>query len=435
MKNLVLLFFCSLVFSLISAQTQQVSIVENDQGIHLSVDGKAIILNGVNWDYYPIGTNYEFSLWAQSDDFIKEALEGEMSILKEMGINVLRIYTGIQPRWITYIYETYGVYTMLNHSFGRYGLSIDGEWVANTDYSNSGAQKVLLTEVTALAQEYKNTPGLLFYLLGNENNYGLFWEGAETEDIPEDDPEAAARARAMYQLFNKATKAMKDIDTAHPVAMCNGDLQFLNIIAEECQDVDIFGSNVYRGISFGDFFERVKTKLGKPIVFTEFGADGYNAIKKEEDQSAQAYYNLGNWQEIYENAAGMGKVGNSLGGFTFQSSDGWWKFGQTKNLNLHDDNASWANAGYAHDFVKGKDNMNEEWFGICAKGPTNAKGLYQLYPRAAYYAQKEAHAFDPFADGNNAKSLAAHFKGISLKKAAKKAKSDRKALLKAQDQK
>ena len=28
-----------------------------------------------------------------------------------------------------------------------------------------------------MAEDYKNTPGLLMYLLGNENNYGLFWQG------------------------------------------------------------------------------------------------------------------------------------------------------------------------------------------------------------------------------------------------------------------
>ena len=131
----------------------------------------------------------------------------------------------------------------------------------------------------------------------------------------------------------------------------------------------------------------------------------------------------------------MGKVGNSLGGFTFQCSDGWWKFGQTKNLDVHDDNASWDNGGYTHDFVKGKDNMNEEWFGICAKGPTNDQGLYQLYPRASYYALKAAHAFNPYASGASLESLKDHFADISLKKAAKKGKKQGKALLKAQAKK
>ena len=87
----------------------------------------------------------------------------------------------------------------------------------------------------------------------------------------------------------------------------------------------------------------------------------------------------------------MGKSGNCIGGFTFQFSDGWWKFAQTKNLDIHDANASWSNGGYGFDFIKGKNNMNEEWFGVCAKGPANAKGLYQLMPRTAYYTLKEVH--------------------------------------------
>ncbi len=45
-----------------------------------------------------------------------------------------------------------------------------------------------------------------------------------------------------------------------------------------------------------------------------------------------------------------------------------------------------ANGGYSIDLEPGENNMNEEWFGICAKGPTNERGLYDLYPRAAYYA-------------------------------------------------
>ena len=42
------------------------------------------------------------------------------------------------------------------------------------------------------------------------------------------------------------------------------------------------------------------------------------------------------------------------------------------------------------DLAPGENNMNEEWFGICAKGPTNTRGLYTLYPRAAYYALKDS---------------------------------------------
>jgi hypothetical protein len=186
---------------------------------------------------------------------------------------------------------------------------------------------------------------------------------------------------------------------------------------------------MYRGASFGDAFQRVKDVLNVPIMFTEFGADAFNAIENAEDQQSQAYYMVNNWKEIYENAAGIGKASNSIGGFTFQFSDGWWKFGQTTDLSVHDNNASWSNGGYLQDYVAGENNMNEEWFGICAKGPTNERGLYQLYPRAAYYALKEAHLLNPYSEGISLKSIDTHFSGIEISSAVLKARGDNAALV------
>uniref|UniRef100_UPI0040498D64 glycoside hydrolase family 2 TIM barrel-domain containing protein n=2 Tax=Flavobacterium sp. TaxID=239 RepID=UPI0040498D64 len=409
-KIIYLLLFC---YSMaIYSQAEQVVIENSTLGFKLKVDGKDFMVNGMNWDYYPIGTNYSYSLWSQTDSFIETALHYEMGLLKDMGVNAIRVYTGIPKKWIEYIHENFGIYTMLNHSFGRYGLTIDGAWVANTDYANPKAIKILLDETTKMVRDYKNTKGLLLYLLGNENNYGLFWEGAETENVPVEDQKSTQAARALYKAFNDATLAMKKIDTSYPIAICNGDLVFFDLIVEECKDIDIFGANVYRGVSFGDFFERVKSEFGKPVLFTEFGSDALNALTNKEDQVSQSYYLKGNWQEIYENAAGLGKSGNSIGGFTFQFSDGWWKFGQTTNLNIQDNNASWVNGGYAFDFKKGSNNMNEEWFGICAKKPVKADGFYDLQPRLAYYTLKKVHTLNPYKSGISLKKIEKHFKKI-----------------------
>ncbi|HMQ47812.1 MAG TPA: glycoside hydrolase family 2 TIM barrel-domain containing protein [Saprospiraceae bacterium] len=428
MKNLLLHLLLIFSAATLGAQAGRVSIMQQTQGMTLMVNGEAFMINGMNWDYFPVGTNYAYTLWKQPDDIIRAALDEEMSLLKNMGVNAIRQYTGVPAKWIRYIYENYGIYTMLNHSFGRYGLTLDGAWVANTEYADPRVRELLMREVQEMTEEYRNTPGLLMYLLGNENNYGLFWEGAETEDIPIEDRKSTIRAEAMYKLFNEAAVKMKAIDTTHPVAMCNGDLLFLDIIARECPSVDIFGVNMYRGVSFGDAFERVRTEYGKPLMFTEFGADAFNAITNSEDQQSQAYYMVGNWKEIYENAAGLGKAGNSIGGFTFQFSDGWWKYGQTSNLDVHDNNASWSNGGYANDYEPGENNMNEEWFGICAKGPTNERGLYHLYPRAAYYALKEAHQLNPYGNGVSLASVQTHFDNILLMDAVVSARGDKAAL-------
>ncbi len=422
-KTSLLLVLLLLGISGVVAQ-KTVKVDYSDDGMRLLVDGQPLMINGMNWDYFPIGTNYTYSLWNQPDDIIQSALDEEMALLKNMGVNAVRMYTGVPAKWITYIYENYGIYTMLNHSFGRYGLTVEGVWMANTEYSDPKVRKLLLSEVSTLATEYEGTPGLLMYLLGNENNYGLFWGGAETEDIPIEDRKSTIRAKAMYKVFNEAAVAMKAIDNSRPVAMCNGDLLFMELIVEECKDVDIYGTNMYRGVSFGDAFQRVKDEFNKPILFTEFGADAFNAIDQQEDQYSQAYYMTGNWKEIYANAAGLGLAGNSIGGFTFQFSDGWWKYGQTKNLDVHDNNASWSNGGYPRDLAPGENNMNEEWFGVCAKGPTNFRGLYTLYPRASYYSLKEAHSFKPYMAGTTPATVEAHFDQINLMDAVLKARGD-----------
>jgi len=431
-KVLALLFLC-ISFTLYS-QNYKVIVEKSDQGMKLLVDGKDFMINGMNWDYVPIGKNYEYSLWKQSDELIKAALDAEMSLLKNMGVNTIRVYTGMQPKWITYVYETYGIYTMLNHTFGRYGLTINGVWTPVTVYKDPKTKILLLSEVTAMAKEYKDTPGLLLFLLGNENNYGLFWSGAETEDFPEGDEKkkfiGERLGRPMYKLMNDAAIKMKSINNNLPIAICNGDLLFVEIIAEECTEVDIYGTNMYRGKSFTDAFERVKKELDMPILFTEFGADAFNVISNKEDQEMQAFYMVENWKEIYQNAAGVGKSGNAIGGFTFQFSDGWWKYGQTKNLDVHDNNASWFNRGYNLDVEGSTNNMNEEWFGVCAKGPTNSKGLYTLYPRGAYFALQEVHQINPFLKEMNLTIISEHFKKIRLKKHVLKAKKQMANLLK-----
>ncbi len=420
MKTIIFLMFFWIYSPSIYSQADKVTIEKSKSGMKLKVNGQDLLINGMNWDYYPIGTNYTYSLWKQPENSIQGALDQEMALLKSMGVNTIRVYTSIPKKWIEYIYTNYGIYTMINHTFGRYGLTLNGTWVANTEYADASTRELLLKEAKQLAIDYKDTKGLLLFLLGNENNYGLFWEGAETENIPVADRKSTARAHSLYTLFNEAAVAMKTIDNSHPIALCNGDLIFLDLIAKECPDVDVFGINVYRGISFGDLFERVKKEYGKPVLFTEFGSDAYNTVTNKEDQNAQATILKGNWREIYENAAGIGKSGNCIGGFTFQFSDGWWKHGQTKNLDFHDTDASWFNGGYSFDFIKGKNNINEEWFGICAKGPSDENGMYKLHPRSAYYLLKRVHQLNPFTNGKSLDEIKNHFDKIQIVDATQK---------------
>ena len=57
MKNnfLILLLFLATITAF--SQGDKVSVVKNDEGMKLVVNGKDFMINGMNWDYVPIGTN------------------------------------------------------------------------------------------------------------------------------------------------------------------------------------------------------------------------------------------------------------------------------------------------------------------------------------------------------------------------------------------
>ena len=89
-NNLIVLFFMFCV-SLTFAQADKVTVENSTDGSRLLVNGESFMINGMNWDYIPIGTDVvDASFWTKSDDVIKAGLDTEMSLLKNMGVNVIR---------------------------------------------------------------------------------------------------------------------------------------------------------------------------------------------------------------------------------------------------------------------------------------------------------------------------------------------------------
>ncbi len=395
-----------------AASATEAKVVHDERGYKLQVDGKDMLVRGMNWGYSPIGYNYSYSLWAQPDEFIERALRQDMGLLRAMGVNVIRQFHDIPPRWVAWIYANYGIYTNINHVMGRYGATIDGVFIDKIDYANPVHRKALIADIVATVEKYKTTPGVIMWTLGNENNYGLAWTSFEIQNLPGKGQEDVARAASLYSLYGEVIKAIKEHDLTHPVAIANGDLQYVDLIAKYCKGLDILGSNVYRGKSARDFYQVVAEKLHVPAMFTEFGADAYNAREEREDAGAQAEYLRAQWQEIYEQSWGKGRVGNAIGGFIFQWTDGWWKYKQEENLDIHDPTASWANKAYPHDYVEGQNNMNEEWFGIAAIEDQDANAFYKVQPRVAYYLLKAAFKLDPYAETTTLEQIRTHFETL-----------------------
>ncbi len=383
----------------------KVTTYQDDNGWKLQVNGEDFYVKGIVWGYTPIGENYSYNLWGHPDEYVQDVLDYECNLMKNAGINTIRSFGLIPPKWVAYIYEEHGIMTVVNHLMGRYGYNVGGAWKPQTDYSDELTRKTLIADIVEMVKEYKDTPGVIMFALGNESNYGLEWSSFEIEDLPTGE-QHKEKAKFLYSLFNDVIRESKKVDSNHPYTIVNGDVQYLDLIKEHCTELDILGVNSYRGISFTDMWEDVDKNLDLPVMLTEFGSDGFNARENREEQEGQAVIIKGNWQEIYNKSYGKDEEGNAIGGCLFEWRDEWWKYLQTENLSTQDRTASWGNGGYAFDYVQGRNNMNEEWFGICRLSGPNADGVYQAEPRMAYDVLADIWDIDPYTeskDGMNEK--------------------------------
>ena len=379
------------------AAPNTVTTYQDAKGWKLKVDGQDLYVKGYVWGYSPKGENYTYNLWGQSDDFIKKVLEQDFSLMKKANVNAIRTFSSIPVKWVTYIYRTYGIMSVINPLMGRYGATINGTWIPNTDYSDPTTRKVLKEEVLKDVRKFKDVPGVLMFALGNESNYGLSWSSFEIENLPTAEARNVKKATYLYSLYEEVISAGKAIDKNHPFSIVNGDIQYIDLIKSQVKSLDVLGVNAYRGIGFTALWKDVKAKLNKPVLFFEFGSDAFNAKEFREDQQSQAKMLKGQWQEMYQKSYGNGQEGNSIGGFVFQWRDEWWKFGQTVNLDKQDTNASWSNGGYSSDYVEGQNNMNEEWWGVSSIGSINKDGVYKTVPRMAYDVLSQIWKANPYA--------------------------------------
>ena len=391
----VLLVFCGPLAVQANA-ADVVTTYKDEKGWKLQVNGEDFYVKGMVWGYSPRGQNYTYNLWGESDDYIRKVLDYDFGLMKAAGINAIRSFSTIPPKWVTYIYREHGIMTVINPLMGRYGYTVGGKWIPFTDYSDPLTRETLKRDMVEIVQTYKDVPGVLMFAFGNESNYGLSWSSFEIENLPEGE-QNTAKARYLYSLFSEVIAAGKAIAPNRPFTIVNGDIQYIDLIAEYLKDMDLLGVNAYRGPSFTGLWADVQQKLDMPVIFFEFGSDAFNARRLEEDQHSQALLLKAQWQEMYNKSHGHGEEGNSIGGFVFEWRDEWWKYLQIEKLDKQDTNASWSNQAYLFDWAEGKNNMNEEWFGITALGLPNSDGVYEARPRMAYDVLSEIFAKDPYA--------------------------------------
>lgn len=401
-----LLMFCTEVaFS----QVNKVEVKKDENGFRLMVDNNPFEVKGVVWSYTPIGETYSYNLWNKSDEYIQKVIDTDAELMKEMGVNAIRVFSEVPAKWIEYFYYQHNIFTIVNYTFGRYGVNVNGKWHSRTDYSDRYTREVIKEESIRVIKEYRNTPGVLMFLFGNENNYGLEWESDNIENLPVGQ-RMESRAGYLYSLYEEVLELARRIDHNHPSGIVNGDIQYLNIIEELVPSLKILGVNTYRGAEASDLFYKSIESLDVPVVFTEMGSDAFNTRTQTEDQYNQALYLKSQWNEIYNQSYGKGKSQNCIGAFVFEWMDEWWKNGLVEKLDEHAKVGTWTNGGYKFDAETGIPNMNEEWFGIVAQSETKKDGVNRRLPRASYYTLKDI--WDLSIYDSSPEDVEAHFKGV-----------------------
>ncbi|MBU1121877.1 MAG: hypothetical protein KKF54_04180, partial [Candidatus Omnitrophica bacterium] len=301
---------------------------------------------------------------------LDEKVEGDFKLMKEMGVNTLRLYS--QPfernkKLIGQMYKEYGIYITIGDFLGKYTLGSGANWEKGTDYDNPTDKENMLASVRKMVNTFKDEPYVLMWLLGNENVYGL---GCNADKKPE----------SFFKFANEAAALIKSLDPQkRPVAIASGDSLFLDVFAKNCPDIDVFGTNSYRGkYGFLDLWDEIKRIADRPAMITEYGAPSYGrGYNQEEAQNFQAKYHQANWNNIYYNSCGY-DAGNSIGGFIFEWLDEWWKAYEPA---YHDKKGLFAGP-----FLDGY--MHEEWLGLCSQGD-GKKSPYLRQVKKAYFTYKE----------------------------------------------
>ncbi len=299
-----------------------------------------------------------------------EPAAGDFSLMKDMGCNTIRVYhhpLPVKKEVLRDLYERYGIMTIMGDFLGKYTHGSKAQWNPGTDYNNEEHRANMIESVLGMVNEYKDEPFVLFWLLGNENVYGYACNADKDPD-------------AFFSFANEVAGKIKEIDPDHPVAICSGDILFLDRFGARAPDIDIFGTNAYRGdFGFGYLWRQVREVADKPAFITEYGCSAYYEGKSEDEgEYFQAEYHQGSWEDIMHNSAFSGGAGNAIGGIAFEWLDEWWKGYEPS---MHDKKSLWKGP-----FPDGT--MHEEWLGLCGQGDGTLSPFLR-HLRKAYFMYKK----------------------------------------------
>ncbi|HOW35749.1 MAG TPA: Hint domain-containing protein [Candidatus Omnitrophota bacterium] len=338
-------------------------------------------------------------------------LDRDFQKLVTMNVNTIRTWEKVTP-------------TLLAKA-NQYGIKvIAGYWIGEvTDFSDPG------TQVGALKNDFRNYiqhmvadpnfSAVLFVAIGNENNYHYYLPGDPRPPeapycyfSPSDGPETG-NLYSWYFLVNQLAGVAKGvIGMNRPVAAVNGDIVEIGQAIYYADDshmanLDIWGVNVYRGISFGNLFTNFASHSQKPLWISECGVDAvsmndfydappdppYDPQDGQEAPETQARWNAVQWREIVMNRT------IAIGATYMEYSDEWWKGVVQDQYHWDSFTREHNYSGICHQYepsvgVLPDSYFNEEWWGLMEASTDQGPGVDTLVERDAYYALRDNFTCD-----------------------------------------
>ncbi|MDD5065609.1 MAG: glycoside hydrolase family 2 TIM barrel-domain containing protein [bacterium] len=298
MKKILMSFIlCALVFqSVFLTAGNKVKIVKQENRYKLLVNDKETFIYGAGCG---LGTGRE------KEDYLLMA--------KEMGANCVRTW-GIDQGTREYLDRAreLGLWVSAGLWLNPVYENKKCSYITDTEYRTNVRKEVL-----DYIRQYKDHPAILFWNVGNE----VF---AFTRDVPEKE--------AFAVFLNGLIKDIKKIDQGHPVLYTSAGTAGLDYIIRSVPELDIFGMNLYGGISHS-FYQCKKKNLNRPVLITEFGITftwdcmkDINQLAVEPPDQAKAALFRNRYREIirYKDDC-IGVFAFHLGETT-QDSLTWWNF-------------------------------------------------------------------------------------------------------------
>jgi exo-beta-1,3-glucanase (GH17 family) len=307
------LLLLTAIFTSCFCQTNKTDIV-SVQGRKLLVNKTVYRIKGICYHPVPKGTN------KRSFNHIDQ----DLKLMVAAGINTIRVYEPIDNIKILDKFEAAGLKVIMGFGYNQHG---------NFD--------ILSGTFLNYINKYKNHKAILFWELGNEYNYHPEWFDNDIKN--------------WYKALNKATDLIHNNDTLHPVATAHGELPD-SLALSICQNIDIWGINVYRWDNPESLIKEWTSLSLKPMYLSEAGADSYmsiekNGYKKGSNEKAQADA----ISHILDQTFKFKK--DCIGVTLYEFVDEWWKAGNNNQQGA----GGWApnSSGVPYDGTP-----NEEYWGI-----------------------------------------------------------------------